>query len=396
MDKIFILDFAFRNLKLHRLRTILTLLGVIIGVSAIVFLVSFAFGIERLVTNEVTGGDAFTLIDVGTGNSQIITLTGDTSTTIKSIDGVKDVYGMTTVGAKSIAGDKSMDVSFYGTNSTYLDKSGLQVSRGSNLSGKGNELVVNTAYLIFLNTNQEDIIGQDVKFDIVIPKELLQKSENVEFLDQTYKVTGVINDESAPRVYTNYENLRSFGVSSYSQFKVEVTSKNKASDVRKQIENLGLKTQYVGDTVAQINQVFGIFRAVLAAFGLITLMVAILGMFNTLTISLLERIKEVALMKMLGMRRKDINNIFLTESILLGLAGGLFGLLLGILAGKIINYILNHYAINMGGEAVSVFYSPTIFIVAIVAVSLLVGFLTGIYPARRAAKVKALDVLRYE
>jgi ABC-type antimicrobial peptide transport system permease subunit len=159
---------------------------------------------------------------------------------------------------------------------------------------------------------------------------------------------------------------------------------------------MGLKTQYVGDTVSQINQVFGIFRAVLAAFGVITLIVAILGMFNTLTISLLERIKEVALMKMLGMRRKDINSIFLTESVLLGLAGGIFGMLLGVLAGKIVNLILNHYARNMGGEAVTVFYSPVIFIVAIVAVSILVGFLTGIYPARRAVKVKALDVLRYE
>ena len=75
----------------------------------------------------------------------------------------------------------------------------------------------------------------------------------------------------------------------YSQFKVEVDSKDYVPAVRKQIENMGLKTQYVGDTVEQINQVFNVFRGILAAFGLVVLFVATLGMFNTLTISLLVR-----------------------------------------------------------------------------------------------------------
>ena len=396
MDKIFILRFAFRNLKLHRLRTILTLLGVIIGISAIVFLVSFAYGVERLVTQEITGGNAFLLIDVGTGNSQIVTMTDSTVASIKGIKDVKNVYGMVTVGAKSTLDNKTTDVSFYGTDQNYLSQSAINVAKGSNLSGSGNELLINTSYLDFLNLSQSEVIGKELKFDIVIPRALGDTADNTEFKDQTFKIVGVINDVSSPKVYTNYANLRALGVDSFSQIKVEINSKNQAAEIRKAIENLGLKTQYVGDTVTQVSSVFGIFRAVLAAFGLITLIVALLGMFNTLTISLLERIKEVALMKMLGMRKKDINNIFLTESILLGFSGGIFGLVLGILAGKLANAILNHYALSLGGQSVSVFYSPTIFIVIIVAVSLLIGFLTGLYPARRAVKVNSLDVLRYE
>jgi len=396
MDKFFIIEFAFRNLKQHRLRAILTLLGVIIGVSAIVFLVSFAFGLERLVTNEVTNGDAFSLIDVGTGNSQIITLTDSTVNSVKELPGVKGVYGMTSIGAKSIVGDRSTDVSFYGASQSYLDKSGIQISKGSGLAGSGNELLVNSAFVSFFSPNDSNVIGKDATFDVVVPKDMVDKSDNIEIKDQTFKITGIINDDSTPRVYTNFDSLRKFGVSSYSQFKVEVDSKDRVPEIRKQIENMGLKTQYVGDTVAQINQVFGIFRAVLAAFGLITLIVAILGMFNTLTISLLERIKEIALMKMLGMRKKDINNVFLTESLMIGIFGGLCGLLLGIGAGKFVNLILNHYAKALGGQTVTIFYSPISFILAIVVISLLVGFLTGIYPARRAVRVKALDVLRYE
>jgi len=396
MDKFFIIEFAFRNLKQHRLRAILTLLGVIIGVSAIVFLVSFAFGLERLVTNEVTNGDAFSLIDVGTGNSQIITLTDSTVNSVKELPGVKGVYGMTSIGAKSIVGDRSTDVSFYGASQSYLDKSGIQISKGSGLAGSGNELLVNSAFVSFFSPNDSNVIGKDATFDVVVPKDMVDKSDNIEIKDQTFKITGIINDDSTPRVYTNFDSLRKFGVSSYSQFKVEVDSKDRVPEIRKQIENMGLKTQYVGDTVAQINQVFGIFRAVLAAFGLITLIVAILGMFNTLTISLLERIKEIALMKMLGMRKKDINNVFLTESLMIGIFGGLCGLLLGIGAGRFVNLILNHYAKALGGQTVTIFYSPISFILAIVVISLLVGFLTGIYPARRAVRVKALDVLRYE
>jgi len=225
---------------------------------------------------------------------------------------------------------------------------------------------------------------------------LMGKAENSEVPNQSYKAVGIVNDDSSPKIYANYDNLRKIGLLNYSQFKVEVSDKNKVPEIRKQIENMGLKTQYVGDTVAQINQVFGIFRAILVAFGLITLIVSVLGMFNTLTISLLERIKEIALMKMLGMRKKDINNIFLTESIMLGFTGGIIGIILGVLSGKAINCVLNYYAKSMGGDPVTVFYSPWSFILIIIVISILIGLLTGLYPARRAVKVKSLDVLRYE
>jgi ABC-type antimicrobial peptide transport system permease subunit len=396
MDKLFILEFAFKNLITHRLRSILTLLGVIIGVSAIVFLISFAFGIERLVTKEVTGGDAFLLIDVGTGSSQIITLTDNTTASIKDFSGVKDVYGMASIGAKAKVDDKSMDVSFYGADPEYFDRSGIKVTKGTNLTQDGDGILVNTAFVQFWNAGDANSLGKSATFDIVIPKDLIGKLDNLQITDQSYKVIGIINDDSSPKVYADFQTLRKFGISNYSQLKVEVTSKDKVPEVRKQIENMGLKTQYAGDTVSQINQVFGIFRAILAAFGLITLFVAVLGMFNTLTISLLERIKEIALLKMLGMKKRDINSIFLTESVILGFSGGTLGLGLGIGACQVANAILNHYARSMGGEAVSVFYFPISFIITIMAVSLLTGFLTGLYPARRAVKIKALDVLRYE
>jgi putative ABC transport system permease protein len=289
-----------------------------------------------------------------------------------------------------------MDVSFYGASPGYLSKAGIVLKNGQELSGNGNELLVNETYLNFLAQNKSQSVNQEATFDIIVPKGLVNKGNSFVVPDQKYRVIGVVNEDSTPKVYTNLSNLRELGIQNYSQFKVEVDSKDYVSAVRKQIENMGLKTQYVGDTVAQINQVFDVFRGILSAFGLVVLFVAMLGMFNTLTISLLERIKEIALMKMLGMRRKDINRIFLTESIMLGLFGGILGLLLGIISGKAANSILNHYAINKGAEASMIFYSPVKFIIVVVILSLAVGFLTGLYPAHKAMKVKPLDVLRYE
>lgn len=398
MDKLFIIKFALRNLGQHRLRSILTLMGVVIGISAIIFLASFAFGLERLVTQEVSNGNAFLLIDVGTGNSQVVTLTDETVSNIKEFSGVKKVYGLTTIGAKSVIDDKSSDVSFYGTSAEYMDKTGMKTNKGASLNGAEGELIVNTAYEQFWQVSHPgaSILGAEVVFNIIIPKEMIAAAENKVFENQKYKVTGLIDDDSTPKVYTDFANLRTLGLNSYTQFKVEVANQSKVPAVRQQIENLGLKTQYVGDTVSQISQVFAIFRAILIAFGLITLIVAILGMFNTLTISLLERIKEVALMKMLGMRKKDINNVFLTESLILGIIGGAFGIALGVYTGRLVNLILNYYAKSMGGDEVSIFYAPWMFLVAMGLISVLVGLLTGLYPARRAVKVKALDVLRYE
>jgi len=397
MDKLFILKFAFRNLLQHRLRAILTLAGVVIGVSTIVFLVSFALGIQRLVTDQVSQGDAFLLIDVGTGNSQVVGLTDATVASIKGVKNVNGVYGTATVGATAKIGDKSMDASFVGTSNTFLEKSAIRASQGTGLTGAKGELLVNSAYVKFWSANNKgSVIGQNVNFDLVIPKELNGGSENKAVPGQTFKVVGVVKDDTTPKVYANFANLHDVGVTGYTQLKVEAANKGAVPALRTQIENMGLKTQYVGDTVDQINQVFSIFQAILASFGLITLAVALLGMFNTLTISLLERIKEIALMKMLGMRKADIRDVFLTESMLMGVTGGLFGLAVGVAAGYVVNYVLNLYAQRLGGAGVSVFYSPLLLIVLVAGVSVLTGFLAGLYPAYRATRVKSIDVLRYE
>lgn len=401
MDKLFIIKLAFRNLISHKMRTILTLTGVVIGISAVVFLISLSSGIQRLVTEQITGGDAFQLIDVGTGNSQVVKLDPEIVSKVSGISGIKSVETITSLGGKAKKGDNVTDVAFFGVSSpTYLDWSGKQVRYGENLPDQNiisDKILVNTSYLTFLTDKKpESMIGQKVSFDIILPKELSKTGEAVIFPDKTFTISGIIKDEASPSIYTNESNFTAIEPISYSQAKVWVNDRTRVEDIRKQIEAHGLKTEYVGDAVNQVQQIFGVFKIVLASFGVIALMVALLGMFNTLTISLLERIKEVALMKILGMGKKDVRNLFLTEAMSLGLVGGSAGIIWGMVVGKIANIILNTFAVRAGGDSVTIFYYTPLFIISIMLVAILVGFITGIYPAKRAATINALNVLKYE
>ncbi|MFA5157617.1 MAG: FtsX-like permease family protein [Patescibacteria group bacterium] len=397
MDKKFLFKLAVKNLLAHRLRTVLTLAGIIIGISSVVFLISFGSGIQKLVTQQITGGDAFQLIDVGTGNSQIIKLNSETIDKIAKIQFVSSAETITNLGAKAKNGDNTMDTAFFATNEKYLDWSGKKIRYGRSLSSDNKQAVVNTSYLAFITKdNPESTLGKKINFDVIIPKELAKSGESDTKANQDFEIVGIIKDDSSPSVYVNAGAVSGWELLTFSQAKVRVTDRSKVDNIRANIEGFGLKTQYVGDTVSQVEQVFSVFKIVLGSFGFIAFLVALLGMFNTLTISLLERVKEVALMKILGMNKKNIQSLFMAEAVTLGIIGGAIGIIWGVVLGLTANAILNAFALRAGGDPVSVFYYPFSLIMTVVLIAVLVGFITGIYPARRAAQVNALDVLRYE
>ena len=259
------------------------------------------------------------------------------------------------------------------------------------------EAVVNRAMLSVLGIKEAEALGKKFMTTFVVVGDLLSDpSANIESSSAEYTIVGVIPEEKTPFFYVPFLDLRSLGITNFSQAKVVVKDQNELVKTRRQIESMGYMTRSVADTVAQINSLFATARTVLMLLGMVALSVAALGMFNTLTVSLLERTREVGLMKAMGMKSSEVSELFLTESMIMGFLGGILGIIFGWVLGRLLGIFLSFFAIIKGVGFVDISYIPLPFVFVIIFLSLLVGLVTGIYPARRATKISALNALRYE
>lgn len=398
MRKNIVLKMAFLNLRQGRMRSAVTIVGVVIGIGSIIFLVSLGFGLEKLVTKQVTQFQEFTYIDVPSTSVKTQRIDQTVVERIKQTPHILVTGRIATMGGrvKQSDSDLATEVIVLGADDSYWSLTGQQLTLGA-LPKTNTDIVVNESLMNILGVTQENVIGTKISLDVLIPKELMQESEAMkEVIDLPFTVVGAINEGDSPLVYFNLDTLIASGVSNFSSLKIKVDNQDSVPIVRNQLENIGLNTEYVGDTVSQITQVFSFFRIVLGAFGLIALIVASLGTFNVLTVNLLERTKEVGLMKALGMRKRDIYLIFMAEAFLISLIGGLVGLGAGVALGNFGNYMLKMAAMRSGAEVVQIFYTPLVFSVGCALFSLAVGFMTGWYPARRAVRINAIDALRFE
>ncbi|MBP7927987.1 FtsX-like permease family protein [Patescibacteria group bacterium] len=304
--------------------------------------------------------------------------------------------------AKAPASDDPLSAVEIDPNSEWVDLNEEesvkdQVSKVLLSSEAVKQAVVNRAMLKLLGITEDQAVGKTFSTSFVVPSYLLEDpSQRVESEPAEYTIVGVTPDDNTPVFYVPFVDLRSLGIVNFSQFKVSVLNATMLDKVRKQVEAIGYTTQSVADTVEQINSLFATIRLVLGIMGMIALAVAALGMFNTLTVSLLERSREVGLMKAMGMTTKEVQELFLTESIIMGFCAGVGGLLAGFVSGKLLGLVLTFLSIFKGQGYLDVSEIPFSFVALIMFLSLVVGLVTGVYPAKRSKKISALDALRYE
>ena len=215
-------------------------------------------------------------------------------------------------------------------------------------------------------------------------------------LPDAYKVVAVIEDESSNYAYIPFGAAFSLGLYKYDQLQVKVKKSEEMELARDKIVERGFLVSSLSDTIDQAKKIFGVVQIILALFGLVALVVSAIGMFNTMTIALLERINEIDIMRAIGVTRADIMKIFLMESILMGFLGGLGGIVLGFFGGYLANFGINMTAKAFGGQAFSLFYSPDWFLIFIIVFSSVIGFATGVYPSAKASRLNPLDALRYK
>jgi putative ABC transport system permease protein len=166
------------------------------------------------------------------------------------------------------------------------------------------------------------------------------------------------------------------------------------ASVKEAITQKGFPVSSLSETVAEVNRLFGVVNIILGLFGIITLAVSAIGMFNTMTVALLERTREIGIMRSIGASKSDILFMFIIESTLMGFCGGIAGIIIGIASGQIVNLIVNITAKYMGGKSLVLFAYPIWFLGFVLAFSIIIGFATGLGPARRASRLDPLEALR--
>jgi putative ABC transport system permease protein len=269
---------------------------------------------------------------------------------------------------------------------------------------KADGIVITSAVAQVFGKTVDEMLGKKMTFTVFVPKggnaeNALGDSSQIEtervVLDKEFVIIGAVAGEDNI-VYVNSKNLESLNINRYSQLKVKCKSSGDLNIVRNGILELGLLVSSLSDTVDQANQIFKVVKIILMLFGIIALVVSSIGMFNTMTIALLERTEEIGIMKSIGASDGAVSIMFFMESAIMGFLGGLSGVIIGWLGGVIFNGIINFIAGRFGGEPVSLFYSPIWLVLVIIISSAVVGFFTGLVPARRASKTDPLDALRYK
>lgn len=398
MKKIYMAKLSFRNILAHKLRSVLTILGVAIGVGFIVFLISLGYGLQRISTKQIGNLEALEVIDVTPGKSKIVKLNDEVIDKFKTLSNVKVATPSVSMVGKLSYGSSVVEGVIYGKNTEYLQLEDAKFVKGQPYATNNeNKVVVTQMVLKQLGMGAADTaVGKKLNLKIIIGSDLLKDTSKSIVKEQQFEIVGVLENSNSSFVYIPLEKFKSYGVENYTSAKIKVNNKASVDATKKQLENLGFKTSTLKDTVDQINQFFVIFQLILLSFGIIAVVVAALGMFNTLTISLLEKTREISFMKVLGTEKKDIWQLFLSEAVIIGLIGTALGVLGGLLIGLGLNNFLIDLAQKTGNKPVQVFYTPVAFVVTVFVTSVVVSVLTGIYPALRATRIDPLEAMRYE
>ncbi|MEK6913687.1 MAG: ABC transporter permease [Nanoarchaeota archaeon] len=397
---------AFSNLRRRKLRSWLTMIGIFIGIAAVVGLISLGQGLQASINQqfEQLGKDKIiiqskTLGPPGSASSEKLILTTKDLDVIKSVRGVEEAVGIlmktSVLNFKEetkitfAIGINPEDVSIFSDMQTFKVIDGRDLKKGDGfkavvghnnaVDGKIWKKGVEIGSTIQIDGNEFKVVGiLDKTGDpyndagIYVPKNTLKKVLNIE-------------DEESEIIAKAQEGFNPEDIAD--------TIKRKLRQNRDEKENQEtFSVQTSEQLLTTFSNIFGMVQAVLVGIAGISLLVGGIGIMNTMYTSVLERTKEIGTMKAIGAKNSDILQIFLFESGLLGLVGGTIGVVLGIGLGKSVEYIAT-IALDTNLVQASITL-PLVF--GALGFSFFIGSISGIFPAFQAAKLKPADALRYE
>ena len=391
-----------RMFKTNPMRTWLTILGMGVGTGAVVVLVGLGFGLQQIILEQIVFGDSLLSLGVSATGARGLELNDEAIEKFEKMDHIEDAASLARYPALITYKGLTGNVFVQGAEPAYLRYAGITASAGDVFkeedAANGNEIMLAPAVLkLFGVEDPKSFIGQEVNLRLLIPAEDGSDAINEVNIEKKYRVKGITKEEGVLNTLMMLPELRNYvGIEEYDRAQVKVESNEFLDGVEAALIKEGYRVTALSKTVEQASQIFQGIQVVLATFGGVALVVSAIGMFNTMTVTLLERTKEIGIMRTIGASPRDIKLLFVSESIVVGFLGGVSGIVMGVVLGFVVNIMLNVAASQFGGQAVKLFAFPMTFLAFIAIFSGAVGYLTGIFPASRASKLNPLDAIRYE
>ena len=401
---------AFTALRTNKMRSALTMLGIIIGVGAVIATVAVGSGATERIQEQIQsigsnviivlpGSITTSGIRLGSGNA--VTLTEDDAKAIaRECADVQAVAPASRGGAQIVYGNNNWATSIQGTTPDYLDIRDLHIQSGAAFTQQDVDSAAKVALLgqTVVNNlfNGADPVGQVIRIKGVpftVAGTLVPKGQSPTGQDQDDVILMPISTAKKKVLGSSQANSQSVG-----SLLVQARAPQVLDSAQREMESLlrqRHRLQPNQDDDFSIRNMEEIFQAqetssrvmsiLLAAIASVSLVVGGIGIMNIMLVSVTERTREIGLRQAIGAKTKDILTQFLVEAVTLSVMGGVVGIILGTIASKLISYFAQW----------STLVSPAAIAMAFVF-SALVGVFFGFYPARKAALLDPIDALRYE
>ncbi|MGG0717689.1 ABC transporter permease [Robertmurraya massiliosenegalensis] len=389
MNLIDSIKMALKSIKNNKLRSFLTMLGIIIGVASVITLVGVGQGSSQSVTDEI-GSLGTNLLTLSVTDTESVQIEVDDLGLIEELNAISEVAPVVSGRVLAKYDENATQVSITGTTSAYLSVRGLTLSQGRFISDMEQELrqkvVVlgsDTADTLFPRANP---VGESIKINGVsykvigvlesIGSSLGSSGDSVIFapLSTTQRL---IQDTTIGTVYLNTENSDSVNFAKLQIQGVMTTLFPNLSD------SYSISSQE--DLMETMSSVSDTMTLMLGGIASISLLVGGIGVMNIMLVSVSERTKEIGIRKAIGAKRKSILLQFLIEAVVLSMIGGLIGILLGIGISKLLEIF----------ASMTISYSLNVTLIAFLF-SCAIGIIFGVFPANKASKLDPIQALRQE
>ncbi len=394
---------ALKNLKKRKLRSWLTIVGIVISISIIFTLISLSLGLREAISEQfqILGTDKLFIGPKGTsgiGTEGAASLTTQDADVVGKVQGVKD---LSYVSAGSVEVEFDGEKRYSIAMGLPLDKIKLYIDSASISMDEGAVLQKGETGKVML--------GYDYKYSSVFDKPV-KTGDKIIINGKEFKVAGIAqaignpsDDKNIYMSFDDFKNLLGTG-DDVASIIVQVSDQNQIQEISDRINQKLIKFRGVTEKtkdfyistpeelLASFDKVLNIITAFLVAVAAISLLVGAIGIMNTMYTSVLERTKEIGTMKAIGAKNSDVLFIFLSESGLLGLIGGVIGVLCGYLISKTIEFI----AVNSLHTTLLKAAVPGYLLLGCLIFAFLIGALSGTIPAMTASRLKPVDALRYE